>query len=132
MPRPFRLMTHVKALQDPHLILMSLTAILETLTILRIAVSSCITIRCISAGLAPQDMLTSKLLPCDAGLSNTITALTGAGLTGSYIFSQTIFSMRAGVHTRLHGAIIAGESPPPASTPCSPVPISPCATCCQP
>jgi len=43
-----------------------------------------------------------------AGLSNIITSLTGAGLTGSYIFSQTIFSMRAGVHTRLHGWIIAG------------------------
>lgn len=32
---------------------------------------------------------------------------TGAGFTGSYIFSQTIFSMRAGVNTRVHGAIIA-------------------------
>ncbi|KAK9845896.1 hypothetical protein WJX81_005443 [Elliptochloris bilobata] len=41
------------------------------------------------------------------GLSNIVTALSGAGLTGSYIFSQTIFSMRAGVHTRLHGWIIA-------------------------
>ena len=39
-----------------------------------------------------------------------MTALTGAGLTGSYIFSQTIFSMRAGVHTRVHGAIIAGAA----------------------
>ena len=65
-----------------------------------------------------------KLLPCAAGLSNTITALTGAGLTGSYIFSQTIFSMRAGVHTRLHGAIIAGESSPPASPPFNPVFLS--------
>ena len=27
---------------------------------------------------------------------------------GSYIFSQTIFSMRAGVRSRLHGCIIAG------------------------
>ena len=45
-----------------------------------------------------------------------MTALTGAGLTGSYIFSQTIFSMRAGVHTRVHGAIIAGtDRTPPAS-----------------
>ena len=58
-------------------------------------------------------MLDKTLLPWDAGLSNTITALTGAGLTGSYIFSQTIFSMRAGVHTRLHGAIIAGKFAPP-------------------
>ncbi len=37
-----------------------------------------------------------------------VTALTGAGMTGSYIFSQTIFSMRAGVKTRIHGIIIAG------------------------
>ena len=45
-----------------------------------------------------------------AGLSNIITSLTGAGLTGSYIFSQTLFSMRAGVHTKLHGWIIAGTA----------------------
>ena len=32
---------------------------------------------------------------------------TGAGFTGSYIFSQTIFSMRARVNTRIHGIIIA-------------------------
>ena len=47
-----------------------------------------------------------------AGLSNIITSLTGAGLTGSYIFSQTLFSMRAGVHTKLHGWIIAGARLP--------------------
>ncbi|BDA44720.1 Uncharacterized protein C24H6.11c [Coccomyxa sp. Obi] len=41
------------------------------------------------------------------GLSNMVTALSGAGMTGSYIFSQTIFSMRAGVKTRIHGIIIA-------------------------
>ena len=44
-----------------------------------------------------------------AGLSNMVAGLTGAGMTGSYIFSQTIFSMRAGVKTRIHGIIIAGE-----------------------
>jgi SulP family sulfate permease len=32
----------------------------------------------------------------------------GSGFTGSYIFSQTIFSMRAGVSGWYHGAIIAG------------------------
>lgn len=31
---------------------------------------------------------------------------TGSGYTGSYIFSQTIFSMRAGVSHWSHGAII--------------------------
>ena len=44
-----------------------------------------------------------------AGISNLVTGLTGAGFTGSYIFSQTIFSMRAGVATRIHGLIIAGS-----------------------
>ena len=44
-----------------------------------------------------------------AGVSNLVTGLTGAGFTGSYIFSQTIFSMRAGVATRIHGLIIAGS-----------------------
>lgn len=34
--------------------------------------------------------------------------LVGAGQTGSYIFSQTIFSMRAQVSSRVHGAVIAG------------------------
>lgn len=43
-----------------------------------------------------------------AGISNVVTALSGAGMTGSYIFSQTIFSMKAGVQTRVHGFIIAG------------------------
>ena len=52
---------------------------------------------------------------CTPGLSNIVTALSGAGLTGSYIFSQTIFSMRAGVHMRLHGWIIACVLPCPRS-----------------
>ncbi|KAF8062987.1 hypothetical protein HT031_003826 [Scenedesmus sp. PABB004] len=42
------------------------------------------------------------------GLSNVLVGLSGAGYTGSYIFSQTIFSMRAGVSGVAHGAIIAG------------------------
>ncbi|KAK9810835.1 hypothetical protein WJX73_000129 [Symbiochloris irregularis] len=42
------------------------------------------------------------------GLSNLVCGLTGAGFTGSYIFSQTIFSMRANVTSRVHGLIIAG------------------------
>eukprot|EP00879_Flechtneria_rotunda_P026975 GHRR01028828.1.p1 GENE.GHRR01028828.1~~GHRR01028828.1.p1 ORF type:complete len:515 (+),score=170.87 GHRR01028828.1:54-1547(+) len=41
------------------------------------------------------------------GLSNVVVGLTGSGYTGSYIFSQTIFSMRAGVDGTAHGAIIA-------------------------
>ena len=34
-------------------------------------------------------------------------ALVGAGYTGSYIFSQTVFTMRAGVHNRLNGLVVA-------------------------
>eukprot|EP00208_Stichococcus_sp_RCC1054_P002786 CAMPEP_0206138434 /NCGR_PEP_ID=MMETSP1473-20131121/3325_1 /ASSEMBLY_ACC=CAM_ASM_001109 /TAXON_ID=1461547 /ORGANISM="Stichococcus sp, Strain RCC1054" /LENGTH=727 /DNA_ID=CAMNT_0053531873 /DNA_START=75 /DNA_END=2255 /DNA_ORIENTATION=- len=41
------------------------------------------------------------------GTSNIIAGVLGAGMTGSYIFSQTIFSMRAGVTNRLHGGIVA-------------------------
>eukprot|EP00559_Dactyliosolen_fragilissimus_P004110 CAMPEP_0184862336 /NCGR_PEP_ID=MMETSP0580-20130426/6807_1 /TAXON_ID=1118495 /ORGANISM="Dactyliosolen fragilissimus" /LENGTH=736 /DNA_ID=CAMNT_0027360151 /DNA_START=145 /DNA_END=2351 /DNA_ORIENTATION=+ len=40
------------------------------------------------------------------GLSNIISGLSG-GYTGSYIFSQTIFSMRAGIRSRLAGFIVA-------------------------
>merc|ERR1712008_638742 len=40
------------------------------------------------------------------GLSNIISGITG-GYTGSYIFSQTIFSLRAGIRSRASGYIIA-------------------------
>ena len=40
------------------------------------------------------------------GISNVISGLTG-GYTGSYIFSQTIFSLRAGVQERLSGFVLA-------------------------
>lgn len=42
-----------------------------------------------------------------AGWSNVATAVAGAGFTGSYIFSQTIFTMRSGVHSRINGFVIA-------------------------
>lgn len=42
-----------------------------------------------------------------SGWSNVATAVAGAGFTGSYIFSQTIFTMRAGVHSRINGFVIA-------------------------
>ncbi|KAL3148948.1 hypothetical protein ABBQ32_001807 [Trebouxia sp. C0010 RCD-2024] len=41
------------------------------------------------------------------GWSNVATAVAGAGFTGSYIFSQTIFTMRSGVHSRINGFVIA-------------------------
>lgn len=44
-----------------------------------------------------------------AGLSNMVTACVGAGLTGSYIFSQTVFSLRGGVTSRLQGFVISGH-----------------------
>ena len=43
----------------------------------------------------------------NAGWSNVATAVAGAGFTGSYIFSQTIFTMRSGVHSRINGYAIA-------------------------
>lgn len=42
---------------------------------------------------------------CTVGLSNVISGLTG-GYTGSYIFSQTIFSLRAGIRSRSMGYFI--------------------------
>ncbi len=42
------------------------------------------------------------------GTSNIVTALLGAGYTGSYIFSQTIFTMRSGVRTRISSMMVAG------------------------
>lgn len=44
---------------------------------------------------------------CCTGFSNLATGLAGAGFTGSYIFSQTVFSMRAGVLSRLNGSVVA-------------------------
>ena len=43
------------------------------------------------------------------GLSNIMSGLTG-GYTGSYIFSQTIFSLRMGIRSRLMGYIVAAIS----------------------
>ena len=40
------------------------------------------------------------------GISNMVSGLTG-GYTGSYIFSQTIFSLRAGIGERLAGFVLA-------------------------
>lgn len=47
-------------------------------------------------------------VPRTSGVSNTVTALAGVGLTGSYLFSQTLLSRRLGVDSPLMGAIIAG------------------------
>jgi sulfate permease, SulP family len=40
------------------------------------------------------------------GWSNVVSGMCG-GFTGSYIFSQTIFTCRSGCHSRIVGAIVA-------------------------
>ncbi|GAB4822722.1 hypothetical protein N2152v2_009768 [Parachlorella kessleri] len=54
---------------------------------------------------APRDLDYNQELTT-VGLSNLLTGLLGVGYTGSYIFSQTLFSMRIGVNSPLMGAII--------------------------
>lgn len=49
------------------------------------------------------------------------TGLLGAGYTGSYIFSQTVFTMRQGVFNRINGARTAGARPP--LLPSTPAPL---------
>ncbi|GLI60655.1 hypothetical protein VaNZ11_002855 [Volvox africanus] len=41
------------------------------------------------------------------GVSNMVTGALGAGYTGSYIFSQTVFTMRQGVSNRANGLAVA-------------------------
>lgn len=43
---------------------------------------------------------------CMVGLSNVVSGVTG-GYTGSYIFSQSIFSLRAGIRSRTAGYVLA-------------------------
>ena len=40
------------------------------------------------------------------GWSNVASGLLG-GFTGSYIFSQTVFTCRSGAHSRIVGAVVA-------------------------
>ena len=42
------------------------------------------------------------------GASNIVCAACGGGFTGSFLFSQTVFSMKGGVSGPLHGLIIGG------------------------
>jgi MFS superfamily sulfate permease-like transporter len=64
-----------------------------------------------SLDIAAIDLEVSKPLVYDfelamIGVSNLLSGLTG-GYTGSYIFSQSIFSLRAGIRSRLAGFITA-------------------------
>ncbi len=45
--------------------------------------------------------------PCHAGVSNCVVGALGAGYTGSFIFSQTVFTKRAGVYSRVGGLTMA-------------------------
>lgn len=80
----------------------------QTLTVL-----SMITVVALSSSLdiAAIDLEISKPLEYNyelrmIGLSNILSGVTG-GYTGSYIFSQSIFSLRAGIRSRLMGYVIA-------------------------
>jgi len=80
----------------------------QTLTLLSMI---CVVALSSSLDIAAIDLETSKPLEYNyelrmIGLSNIISGLTG-GYTGSYIFSQTIFSLRAGIRSRTSGYIIA-------------------------
>ena len=43
------------------------------------------------------------------GWSNVASGLLG-GFTGSYIFSQTVFTCRSGAHSRVVGAVVAASA----------------------
>ena len=67
---------------------------------------SCLDVAAIQADMPEPIDFNNEL--ATVGISNMVVGVSGSGYTGSYIFSQTIFSMRAGVSTWVHGAIIAG------------------------
>lgn len=78
-----------------------------------LTVLSMITVVALSSALdiAAIDLEISKPLEYNyelrmIGLSNMFSGLSG-GYTGSYIFSQSIFSLRAGIRSRLMGYVIA-------------------------
>jgi sulfate permease, SulP family len=54
---------------------------------------------------APDVDYNSELVT--VGLSNVVTGIAGVGLTGSYIFSQTLFSLKMGIDSRMMGAVVA-------------------------
>ncbi|KAL4547721.1 hypothetical protein Ndes2526B_g06954 [Nannochloris sp. 'desiccata'] len=54
---------------------------------------------------APDVDYNSELIT--VGLSNVATGIAGVGLTGSYIFSQTLFSLKMGIDSRIMGAVVA-------------------------
>eukprot|EP01025_Chloroclados_australasicus_P026602 TRINITY_DN2642_c0_g2_i1.p1 TRINITY_DN2642_c0_g2~~TRINITY_DN2642_c0_g2_i1.p1 ORF type:complete len:900 (-),score=76.19 TRINITY_DN2642_c0_g2_i1:308-3007(-) len=70
-----------------------------------VSFGSCMDIAAVQQEL-PQELDYNKEL-ITVGISNLVTGLLGAGFTGSYIFSQTIFTMRLGVKTFINAAVIS-------------------------
>ena len=82
----------------PHLLLSEVSMILV------VALSSSLDVAAIELEMKTPLNYNGELIM--VGISNVISGLTG-GYTGSYIFSQTIFSLRAGVQERLSGFVLA-------------------------
>jgi len=79
-------------------------ALTELGMIFVVALSSCLDVAAIEIELNRPLNYNHELKT--VGLSNIISGMTG-GYTGSYIFSQSIFSLRAGIRSRLVGYVIA-------------------------
>ncbi|KFM27903.1 Uncharacterized protein C24H6.11c [Auxenochlorella protothecoides] len=73
--------------------------------ILVVCFGSCMDVAAIQQDLPERIDFDHELVT--VGVSNVITGLTGIGYCGSYIFSQTIFTMRAGVFSRWNGIMVA-------------------------
>ena len=82
----------------PRLILSELSMIVV------VALSSSLDVAAIELEMKTPLNYNSELIM--VGISNMVSGLTG-GYTGSYIFSQTIFSLRAGIGERLAGFVLA-------------------------
>ncbi|KAI3438511.1 hypothetical protein D9Q98_000939 [Chlorella vulgaris] len=76
---------------------------------LLVCFGSCMDIAAISSGMNQDSPLRLDFNQelTTIGISNMLSGAVGAGFTGSFIFSQTIWSGRAGVTSRLNGAVIA-------------------------
>lgn len=70
-----------------------------------VSFASCLDVAAISIDMG-QPLETNKEL-ATVGICNFMSGIT-LGFTGSYIFSQTIFTYRTGIHDRMVGAIIMG------------------------
>ena len=69
-----------------------------------VSFSSCLDVVAISMDMGKELDINHEL--CTVGLSNVVSGAAG-GYTGSYIFSQTIFTYRTGTNTRLVGWVVS-------------------------